>query len=337
VSPVLEVRDLVTRFHTEDGVVQAVNGISYSVEAGETLAIVGESGSGKTVSALSIMGLIPDPPGRVEGGEAILSGRDLLKLNPAEWRGVRGREIAMIFQDPMTSLNPVLGIGYQLTEALKKHLSLSRREANTRAEEMLALVGIPDPRARLSDHPHQLSGGQRQRVMIAMALSCHPSVLIADEPTTALDVTIQSQIVDLVQGLQERLGMAIIWITHDLGLVAGLADKVAVMYAGHIVEEAPVREIYYRPKHPYTQGLLRSIPHIQGARDMRLDSIRGQPPELTRPFTDCPFAPRCPHVLDMCREEKPDLQAVSPGHSVACWRWQELDQTGPFPNSGEPE
>jgi oligopeptide transport system ATP-binding protein len=301
-----------------------VNGVSFSVGAGETLAIVGESGSGKTVSALSLMGLIPDPPGRVEGGEALLAGRDLLGLSPAEWRKVRGREMAMIFQDPMTSLNPVLSIGYQLTEGLKRHLKLTRREADARAEEMLTLVGIPNPRARLSDHPHRLSGGQRQRVMIAMALSCNPSVLIADEPTTALDVTIQAQIVDLIEGLQKRLGIAIIWITHDLALVAGLAHKVAVMYAGHIVEEAPVGEIYRRPRHPYTQGLLRSMPRMDEARRDRLDSIRGQPPELKVPFHHCPFAPRCLHVVEKCQGERPELQRVGPGHAAACWRWKEL-------------
>jgi oligopeptide transport system ATP-binding protein len=324
VSPALEVRNLVTRFHTEEGVVHAVNGISYSVEAGETFAIVGESGSGKTVSALSIMGLLPDPPGRLEGGEAILAGRDLLSLSPAEWRRVRGREMAMIFQDPMTSLNPVLTIGYQLTEALKRHLGLTRKEADARAEEMLTLVGIPNPRARLSDHPHQLSGGQRQRVMIAMALSCDPSVLIADEPTTALDVTIQAQIVGLVEGLQKKLGMAIIWITHDLALVAGLAHRVAVMYAGHIVEEAPVGEIYRRPRHPYTLGLLRSMPRLDGIREESLDSIPGQPPDLRRPFHHCPFAPRCQLALEKCRGERPELQQVGPGHTAACWRWEEL-------------
>ena len=333
-TPVLEVRNLVTRFHTEDGVVHAVNGISYSVEAGETLAVVGESGSGKTVSALSIMGLLPDPPGRVEDGEAILLGRDLLGLSGAEWRKVRGREMAMIFQEPMTSLNPVLSIGYQLTEGMKRHLKLTRSEANARAEEMLALVGIPNPRARLSDHPHQLSGGQRQRVMIAMALSCNPSVLIADEPTTALDVTIQAQIVDLVEGLQRKLGMAIVWITHDLALVAGLAHRVAVMYAGHMVEEAPVREIFRHPRHPYTQGLLLSMPRLEGARKERLDSIQGQPPELREPFRSCPFAPRCSHGVERCRQERPELQPTGPGQTAACWRWNELagdSKRGPAP------
>ncbi len=323
-TPVLEVRKLVTRFYIEEGVVHAVNGISYSVEAGETLAIVGESGSGKTVSALSIMGLLPDPPGAVEGGEVILAGQDLLKLSPAQWRKVRGREMAMIFQDPMTSLNPVLSIGYQLTEALKRHLRLTRTEADARAEEMLALVGIPNPRDRFSDHPHQLSGGQRQRVMIAMALSCHPSVLIADEPTTALDVTIQAQIVDLVEELQKKLGMAIIWITHDLALVAGLAHRVAVIYAGHIVEEAPVGEIYRRPRHPYTIGLLRSMPKLDGARKERHESIQGQPPELMEPFHHCPFAPRCPYVVEDCHRDRPELQQVGPGHATACWQWEEL-------------
>jgi oligopeptide transport system ATP-binding protein len=322
--PVLEVRKLVTRFHTEDGVVHAVNGISYSVAAGETLAIVGESGSGKTVSALSIMGLLPTPPGRVEGGEAILSGRELLTLPEAEWRKVRGQEIAMIFQDPLTSLNPVLSIGYQLTEALKRQLGLTRSQADARAEEMLALVGIPNPHARLRDHPHQLSGGQRQRVMIAMALSCDPSLLIADEPTTALDVTIQAQIVDLIEGLQKELGMAIIWITHDLALVAGLAHRVAVMYAGHIVEEAPVEALYHRPRHPYTLGLLRSMPKMDGARKEQLDSIPGQPPELWAPFLHCPFAPRCPYVAERCHQDRPELQEVGPGHHTACWNWNLL-------------
>ncbi len=323
-TPVLEVRNLVARFHTDEGTVHAVNGISYSLGAGETLAIVGESGSGKTVHALSIMGLLPVPPGRVEGGEAILAGRDLLKLSTREWREIRGREVAMIFQDPMTSLNPVLSIGYQLTEALRWHLKLKPREARARAEEMLDLVGIPNPRARLSDHPHQLSGGQRQRVMIAMALSCTPSVLIADEPTTALDVTIQAQIIDLVEGLQKKLGMAIIWITHDLALVAGLAHRVAVMYAGHIVEEAPVGDIYRKPRHPYTKGLLHSIPKLDGDRKERLDSIPGQPPTLREPFQSCPFAPRCPHALERCRGELPGIHQVGPGHTAACWRWEEL-------------
>jgi len=324
-APVLQVRDLVTRFHTDRGVVHAVNGISYTLRAGEALAIVGESGSGKTVSALSVMGLLPQPPGRIERGQALLGGRDLLTLSPAQWRQVRGREMAMVFQDPMTSLNPVLTVGYQLTEGLRRHLGLGRGEARDRAEEMLRLVGIPNPRDRLSDHPQQLSGGQRQRVMIAMALSCDPAVLMADEPTTALDVTIQAQIVELVKGLQERLGMALIWITHDLALVAGLAHRVAVMYAGFIVEEAPVRELYRAPLHPYTAGLLRSMPRVDSPARGRLPSIEGQPPELGKPFGSCPFAPRCPLAEERCRVERPPLLDVGPRHRSACWRWEEVD------------
>jgi len=323
-APVLQVRDLVTRFHTDQGVVHAVNGISYTLQAGEALAIVGESGSGKTVSALSVMGLLPQPPGRIEGGQVLLGGRDLLSFSPARWREVRGREMAMVFQDPMTSLNPVLTLGYQLTEGIRRHLGMSRGEARDRAEEMLRLVGIPNPRDRLADHPHQLSGGQRQRVMIAMALSCHPAVLIADEPTTALDVTIQAQIVDLVEELQGRLGMALVWITHDLALVAGLAHRVAVMYAGFIVEEAPVRKLYGAPRHPYTVGLLNSMPRVDSPAQGRLTAIEGQPPELGRPFESCPFAPRCPLAAARCREERPPLLEVGPGHRSACWQWEEV-------------
>jgi oligopeptide transport system ATP-binding protein len=323
-TPILEVRDLVTRFHTDQGVVHAVNGISYSLRAGETLAIVGESGSGKTVAALSVLGLVPQPPGRVERGQILLGGRDLLKLSAPEWRKIRGREITMIFQDPMTSLNPVLTIGYQLTESLRHHLDMSRAAARARAIEMLSLVGIPNPGERMSDHPHQLSGGQRQRVMIAMALSCGPKVLIADEPTTALDVTIQAQIVELVKDLQEKLGMAIIWITHDLALVAGLAHRVAVMYAGFIAEEAPVRELYAAPRHPYTVGLLRSLPRLDSRSRGRLASIEGQPPDMVQAPRGCPFAPRCPIAVERCRAEEPPLTVVGPGHSSACWRWEDV-------------
>ncbi len=321
---VLEVRDLVTRFHTERGIVHAVNGISYAVDEGEALAIVGESGSGKTVGVLSLMGLIPDPPGRVEGGEVILNGRDVLRLGPGEWRDVRGKEIAMIFQDPMTSLNPVLTVGYQLFEATKRHLGLSTAEAREHAAELLGLVGIPNAAERLSDHPHQFSGGQRQRVMIAMALSCRPTVLVADEPTTALDVTIQAQIVDLVKDLQRRLGMAIIWITHDLALVAGLVDRVAVMYAGRIVEHAPVRAIYKEPRHPYTLGLLRSMPTVDALHRRRLTAIEGSPPDLRVDPGHCPFAPRCPLAVERCWAERPPLLHADPDHTSACWRWEEV-------------
>jgi oligopeptide transport system ATP-binding protein len=329
VTPVLEVRDLVTRFYTEDGVVHAVNGISYRLGPGEALALVGESGSGKTVSALSVMGLLPEPPASVEAGEAILGGRDLLGLSPREWKRVRGREIAMVFQDPMTSLNPVLTVGYQITEGIRRHMGLSRGKAEARAEELLGWVGIPNPGDRLSGYPHQLSGGQRQRVMIAMALACSPSVLIADEPTTALDVTIQAQIVALVKNLQKKLGMSILWITHDLALVAGLADSVAVMYAGYIVEKAPVREIYRRPRHPYTVGLLGSMPGMDGEEGGRLASIPGRPPDLMADFHHCPFAPRCSYAVASCLEERPPLLAVGPGHRAACWRWEEMGEGSP--------
>ncbi len=323
--PLLDVRDLVTRFHTKQGVVHAVNGISYTLDAGEALAIVGESGSGKSVGVLSIMGLIAQPPGVVEQGEVWLKGRDLLKLSRSELRDVRGREIAMIFQDPMTSLNPVLTIGYQLAEGLKRHLRVSTREARRQAAEQLDLVGIPNAAERLSDYPHQFSGGQRQRIMIAMALSCNPSVLIADEPTTALDVTVQAQIVDLIKQLQQQLGMAIIWITHDLALVAGLVDKVAVMYAGYIVEQAPVQAIYKRPMHPYTVGLLRSMPSLDARNEGRLIPIEGFPPDLRQDFRHCPFAPRCSFAVDQCWEERPPLMTTGAAHTVACWQWEAVD------------
>ncbi|MEJ2203192.1 MAG: ABC transporter ATP-binding protein [Gemmatimonadota bacterium] len=327
-TPLLELRDLRTRFRTERGDVHAVAGVSLAVEEGEALALVGESGSGKTVTALSIMGLIPDPPGRIDGGEVILAGRDLRSLSEDEKRGVRGREVAMIFQDPMTSLNPVLTVGRQLTEGIEHHLGLSRREAEERAVEMMGMVGIPEGRSRLADHPHQFSGGQRQRLMIAMALACGPSLLIADEPTTALDVTIQAQIVALVKSLQERLGMAILWITHDLAVVAGLVDRVAVMYAGHIVEEAPVDLLFQAPRHPYTIALLKSMPDPGRRPGSRLTSIEGAPPDLRQVFTSCPFVERCVHAVERCHAEKPGLMDVAPGHTSACWRWRDLDGTG---------
>jgi oligopeptide/dipeptide ABC transporter ATP-binding protein len=323
-SPLLEVRDLVVRFRSDVGSIQAVNGISWSLDPGGALALVGESGSGKTVGMLAILGLLPNT-GRIEGGEAIFQGRDLLRLSPTEMRDVRGGKIGMVFQDPMTSLNPVLSVGYQLSEGLRRHRGLPRRQARTRAAELLDLVGIPDPNARLDDYPHEMSGGQRQRVMIAMALSCDPALLIADEPTTALDVTIQAQIVDLVKRLQAELGMAIVWITHDLSVVAGLVDRVAVMYAGTLLEEAPVSTLYARPRHPYTLGLLRSMPTLDGPAHARLASIEGAPPDLRTPSTGCPFAPRCPWAEDACRAERPPLEVVSGGHRSACLRWRELD------------
>jgi oligopeptide transport system ATP-binding protein len=320
----LEVENLVTRFYTEEGIVHAVNGISYSLNEGEAMAIVGESGSGKSVGVLSIMGLIPIPPGQVEAGRVFFNGRELLQLSPDELRRIRGREIAMVFQDPMTSLNPVLTIGRQMTEALELHLGMSREQADDRATEMLALVGIPNARDRLNDYPHQFSGGQRQRIGIAMALSCNPSLLIADEPTTALDVTIQAQIVDLVTKLRQQLGMAIIWITHDLGVVTSVVEKVVVMYSGFIVEMAPVRDLYRKTSHPYTLGLLESLPKIDAAEKKRLIPIQGLPPDLLKEPKFCPFAPRCRYAIDRCRIENPPLEAVGPDHYSACWRWEDI-------------
>lgn len=321
-APLLEVRNLVTRFYTEEGVVNAVNGISYTLNEGESLAIVGESGSGKSVSVLSVMGLIPSPPGRIEDGEVIFNGRDLVKLSPAEMRRVRGREVSMIFQDPMTSLNPVLNIGRQMTEGLKLHLGMNDKQAQQRAVEMLNLVGLPNADDRLTDYPHQFSGGQRQRIMIAMALATNPALLIADEPTTALDVTIQAQIVELVKQLQEKLGMAIIWITHDLGVVAGMVENIAVMYSGYIVEKGAVRDIYRKPSHPYTLGLLQSIPNVDDTERRRLASIKGLPPDLRQEFDHCPFAPRCPYVVDRCWEENPPLLETGRRQESACWEYE---------------
>ncbi len=320
----LEVRDLVTRFYTEEGIVYAVNGISYTLDEGESMGIVGESGSGKSVGVLSIMGLIPSPPGRIVNGEAIFNGRDLLKLNRDEISNIRGREMAMVFQDPMTSLNPVLTIGLQMTEGLELHLGMNKEQAVSRAAEMLALVGIPNAQDRFKDYPHEFSGGQRQRIGIAMALACNPSLLIADEPTTALDVTIQAQITDLVTKLKEKLGMAIIWITHDLGVVANLVEKVAVMYSGFIVEMAPVRGIYKQTSHPYTLGLLESLPKVTAQEKRRLIPIEGLPPDLLQEPNHCPFAPRCRYTIDLCWQENPSLELVGPNHFSACWRAKEI-------------
>ena len=321
----LEVRNLVTRFYTEGGVVHAVNGISYTLNEGESMAIVGESGSGKSVGVLTLMRLIPMPPGRIEGGEVIYNGRDLLKLSNEEMRQVRGREIAMIFQDPMTSLNPVLTVDRQMTEMLRVHMGLNKDQARERAVEMLRLVGVPNAGDRLNDYPHQFSGGQRQRIMIAMSLTCNPSILIADEPTTALDVTIQAQIVDLVLRLKEKLGMSIIWITHDLGVIAGMVDKVIVMYAGFIVEHAPVRDLYQLTSHPYTLGLLQSLPKVDTKRErQRLIAIDGLPPDMTIKPTHCPFAPRCRFAIEKCWQENPPLYEAGPDHYSACFRWEEV-------------
>jgi oligopeptide transport system ATP-binding protein len=318
-APLLEVRDLKTAFYTQDGVVQAVNGISYTLREGEALGLVGESGCGKSVSALSIMRLIPTPPGRIVGGEVLFEGRDLLKLSDEGIRKVRGNRIAMIFQDPMTSLNPVLTIGRQITEALELHKGMNRTTARKRAIELLDMVGIPSAASRIDDYPHQFSGGMRQRVMIAMALSCEPKLLIADEPTTALDVTIQAQILDLIRRLQKDLGMALILITHDLGVVAGIADRINVMYAGYIVETAPANEVFEDPRHPYTLGLLRSIPRIDEPRKEKLIPIEGLPPDLINTSSGCPFAPRCTFAVEQSHHENPKLRPVGNEHFVACW------------------
>ncbi len=318
-APLLEVKDLTTRFHTPEGVVHAVNGVSFHLSEGETLGVVGESGCGKSVTMLSLMRLIPMPPGRIEHGEAIFQGRDLLQLPLDKMREVRGSRIGMVFQDPMTSLNPVMTIGRQLAEPLIEHQAMTREQARQRAVELLGHVGIPDAARRLDDYPHQFSGGMRQRVMIAMALACTPQVLIADEPTTALDVTIQAQIVDLVKRLRAELGMAVIWITHDLGIVAGLAQRVMVMYAGYVAERADVKELYANPRHPYTLGLLGALPRIDGRHGERLANIRGRPPDLLQEPKSCPFAPRCPFVIDRCRRENPPLRDVGLDHEIACW------------------
>jgi oligopeptide transport system ATP-binding protein len=318
-TTMLEVKGLETRFFTQDGVVKAVNGISYTLDESETLAIVGESGCGKSVGVMSLMRLIPEPPGKITAGEAIFNGRDLLKMNKEAIRQVRGKEIAMVFQDPMTSLNPVLTIGRQITEALELHMGMDKNQAIQRAIELLEMVNIPGAEGRIGDYPHQFSGGMRQRVMIAMALSCMPQILIADEPTTALDVTIQAQIVELVKRLRDELGMAIIWITHDLGVVAGLAERVVVMYSGYIMEQALVKDLYETPRHPYTLGLLGSLPRVDMLREERLVSIEGMPPDLIALPEGCPFAARCDFAIDRCLHENPKLESIAPGHKIACW------------------
>lgn len=328
----LEVKDLKTQFFTQDGIVRAVNGISYTLNEGETLGIVGESGSGKSVGVMSLIRLIPSPPGKIVDGQVIFDGQDLLKLNDDEIRSIRGNKIAMIFQDPMTSLNPVLTIGRQIGEALELHLGMDKNQAKERTIELLELVGIPLARDRLNNYPHQFSGGMRQRVMIAMGLSCNPQLLIADEPTTALDVTIQAQIVDLVKRLRDEIGMAIIWITHDLGVVAGLADRVIVMYAGCIVEEAAVKELYQNPRHPYTLGLLGSLPRLDAERPERLRSIEGLPPDLVNYPQGCPFYARCNYRIDVCAQENPGLKTVGVGHKAACW----VDVTTAQPTTEHP-
>lgn len=315
----LSVKGLETRFRTQEGVVHAVNGVSFKLNEGETLGIVGESGCGKSVSVLSILRLIPMPPGEIVAGTVDFQGKDLLKLSPEELRHVRGAQIGFVFQDPMTSFNPVHTIGRQLMEPLEIHLGMNKQQAWKRAVELLEMVQIPNPDDRMKDYPHQFSGGMRQRAMIAMALSCSPQVLIADEPTTALDVTIQAQIIDLVKSLRDELGMAIIWITHDLGVVAGLAERVQVMYAGYVVEESKVKDIYQSPEHPYTLGLLRSLPRLDMEEKQRLVSIEGVPPVLFKIPKFCPFVSRCTFRVEKCLQENPPLLSVGKDHKAACW------------------
>ena len=322
--PLLQVRDLKTYFFTDDGVVKAVDGISYDVEQGETLGLVGESGCGKSVSALSVLRLISSPPGKIVGGEVIFQGEDLLKVDEDEIRHVRGNQIAMIFQEPMTSLNPVLTIGRQLTEALELHLQMASASAQERAVQLLEMVGIPEAHTRVNDYPHQFSGGMRQRVMIAMALSCNPKLLLADEPTTALDVTIQAQVLEILARLSRELGTAVVIITHNLGVVARYADRVNVMYAGKIVETASAKELYANPRHPYTVGLLKSVPRLDQARKQKLEVIDGVPPDLINMPRGCPFFPRCTFRIDRCAEEMPPLMPVGDKHTAACWEWQKV-------------
>ncbi|MFD3544104.1 ABC transporter ATP-binding protein [Streptomyces sp. NPDC058655] len=327
--PLLEVRDLHVEFHTRDGVARAVNGVNYSVSAGETLAVLGESGSGKSVTAQAIMGILDMPPGKIPRGEILFRGQDMLKMGFEERRQLRGRKIAMIFQDALSSLNPVLTVGYQLGEMFRVHQGASKKEARLKAIELMDKVKIPAAAQRVDDYPHHFSGGMRQRIMIAMAIALEPDLIIADEPTTALDVTVQAQVMDLLAELQRELNMGLILITHDLGVVADVADKIAVMYAGRIVETAPVHEIYKRPAHPYTRGLLDSIPRLD-QKGQELFAIKGLPPNLLRLPSGCSFNPRCIAAQDICRSEIPALQAVSeqdgselPGRHSACHFWKE--------------
>jgi oligopeptide/dipeptide ABC transporter ATP-binding protein len=316
---ILEINDLRTRFHIAEGTVHAVNGVSFHLNHGETIAVVGESGCGKSVTMMSIMRLIPIPPGEIASGEVLYDGHDLLKITEAEMEHIRGKDIAMIFQDPMTALNPVLTIGRQLGEPLRVHMGLNKEQIRERSIELLEQVGIADPAQRLGEYPHQFSGGMRQRAMIAMSLACSPSILIADEPTTALDVTIQAQIVELVQQIRQQMKMSVIWITHDLGVVAEMAERVLVMYAGFIVEEAQVDNLYEDPRHPYTQALLAALPRVDRRRDRRLQSIPGAPPNLLVAPKGCPFVQRCQFAFDHCREEMPPLIPVALNHQAACW------------------
>jgi len=319
VAHLLEVHDLKVQFKTLAGFVQAVNGVSFNLDKGKTLGIVGESGCGKSVTVLSIMRLIAEPPGEISNGVVLFEGNDLLKMEIEAMQEIRGKEIAMIFQDPMTSLNPVLTIGKQISEAIILHKKVSKEEAIDQTVKLLEMVGIPLAKERYNDYPHQFSGGMRQRVMIAMGLSCNPSLLIADEPTTALDVTIQAQIVELTKSLQSQFDMSVIWITHDLGVVAEIADNIIVMYAGYIVEEANIYTIFENPVHPYTKALLKSLPRVDSHRYDRLEIIPGSPPDCIDLTVGCPFVPRCPYAIDRCADEHPPLELIEDEHKVACW------------------
>ena len=325
VAPLLEIKGLKTYFNSDEGQVQAVDGVDISINRGETLCVVGESGSGKTVTAMSVLKLIAMPPGRIAGGQILWQGRDLVPLNSSEMNKIRASEIAIVFQEPMTSLNPVYTVGDQIAEVIRLHQGLSKKAAMERAAEMLALVQLPNPQRRIHDYPHHFSGGQRQRVMIAMALSCNPKLLIADEPTTALDVTIQAQILDLLLDMKERLGMSIMLITHAMGVVAEVAQRVVVMYAGRVAEEAPVERLFANPRHPYTQGLIRLIPRIDLAavKKSRLESIPGSVPKLINPPEGCRFASRCRFAIPDCTRAQPELREIEPGHKVACIRAEE--------------
>ena len=329
-AKLLEVNNLTTHFFTQDGVVKAVDGITYDLEEGEVLGVVGESGCGKSVHALSIMRLVPSPPGRTVDGTIMFEDEDLLRMDDSEMRNIRGNRIAMVFQEPMTSLNPVLTIGRQLTETLELHQGMTKQQATERAGELLETVGIPDAGRRLVDYPHQFSGGMRQRVMIAMALSCNPKLIIADEPTTALDVTIQAQILELMQDLARDFGTAMIIITHNLGVVARYADNVNVMYAGKIIETGSAQEIYHNPRHPYTLALLNSVPRLDSSERVRLDAIEGLPPDLVNLPEGCSFAPRCKYAFEQCLDETPTLVETNAGHTSACWRHKELHELAGF-------
>ena len=328
-EPLLDVKGLKTQFFTQDGVVRAVDDVSFDIMPGETLGIVGESGCGKSITAMSIMRLIPTPPGKIVQGEILFKGEDIITMSDEEVRHIRGNEIAMIFQDPMTSLNPVLSINRQLGETLELHMGMNKSQARRRAIELLEMVGIPEAEDRVNQYPHQFSGGMRQRVMIAMALSCNPSLLIADEPTTALDVTIQAQILDLMRTLQAEHDTAVMLITHDLGVVAGMSDRINVMYAGHVVEAATAEELFANPRHPYTVGLLNSIPRLDSEVREKLDPIRGLPPDLIDLPDLCPFVPRCDFAREKCEQQNPPLMDVNAAHRSACWFWEEVSKEGP--------